>query len=129
MMAKVNGRAMEIRVPFPGSLASDKDPRKRSICRLMASMPTPRPETPVTARAVEKPGSRIRFEISLSLRTASRAMSCFSMALARTASRSMPRPSSSTLMTTCDPTWSAESRMVARRGLPLAIRSSGGSTA
>ena len=60
--------------PAPGLLLISMDPRSASTLRRTTSMPTPRPETSVTSRAVEKPGARIRRE-DLRLRRAASAPS------------------------------------------------------
>ena len=56
MIARVSGILRVTVEPRPGSLVSDKEPRKVSRLRWTTSMPTPRPEISVTRVAVEKPG-------------------------------------------------------------------------
>ena len=90
-------------------------------------MPTPRPETSDTWRAVEKPGVMISARVSASLSRAAASMSPFSTARARTASTSSPRPSSVTWISTLAPEWRAERWMVAVGFLPAARRASGDS--
>ncbi len=70
------------------------EPCSASTLRRTTSMPTPRPETSVTSRAVEKPGARIREKISASESRAAPSISPCSSARVRTASTSSPRPSS-----------------------------------
>ncbi len=73
---------------------------------------------------MEKPGNKTKFTVSLSLSFASGAMILCSTALARTAARLMPCPSSSTLTTTSEPVCTADRRIVPRRDLPAIKRSS-----
>jgi hypothetical protein len=55
-MASVTGRRNTKLVPFPGSVRISIDPPRARIRVMATSMPTPRPDTLVTASAVEKPG-------------------------------------------------------------------------
>ena len=94
---------------------------------LTTSMPTPRPDTSVTCRAVEKPGSRIKSSSSRGdIRSSSGSvLSRMASALARTAWGSMPRPSSRISMRTWPSSCAAVSVIWPDGGLPLATRSSG----
>ncbi len=125
MMASVSGSRMRMVEPLPRWLSTATVPRSPSIDRLTTSIPTPRPETLETARAVEKPGRKIRANSSLSESLASASTSPRSRALARMAAGSSPAPSSWISMQTLGPEWKAESRMVPRGGLPAAARASG----
>jgi hypothetical protein len=93
---------------------------------LTTSMPTPRPDTSVTTSAVEKPGSKIRFQTSASVIESGAAMPR-SRALASSLARFRPLPSSRTSMTIEPPWCEAERLIVPCSGLPLARRSSGDS--
>jgi hypothetical protein len=90
-------------------------------------MPTPRPDTSVIFRAVEKPGARISEKISASLSCASADTRPFSTARARTASAMIPPPSSETPIKTLALECRADRRMVAVERFPSAERTSAGS--
>ena len=67
MMASVRRQAQRHRdARARAGLAISIDPCSASTLRRTTSMPTPRPETSVTSRAVEKPGARISEKISAS---------------------------------------------------------------
>ena len=87
-------------------------------------MPTPRPDTSLTASAVEKPGAKISAQTSASSRL-SGACRPRSRALASSRWRDRPRPSSRTSMT-IEPPW-CDAASVSRpvSGLPAARRSAG----
>ena len=85
----------------------------------------------MTCRAVEKPGTKMRFITSRreSSRTASAVASPRCTATSRTRSSSIPAPSSSTTISTWLPFCSAASRTRPARGFPARARASGGSMA
>ena len=56
-MASVSGRRMVKREPSPGFVSMCSAPPSFLISLATTSMPTPRPESVLTAPAVEKPGS------------------------------------------------------------------------
>ena len=60
----------QTRVPLPGVLVSSTRPPSRSMFVRTTSIPTPRPETPVTRAAVEKPGMKMIFRACASVRAA-----------------------------------------------------------
>ena len=66
MIASVRGSRSVTVSPAPGRLAISIVPRIASTLRRTMSIPTPRPETSVTSRAVEKPGARMSARISAS---------------------------------------------------------------
>ena len=96
---------------------------------LTTSMPTPRPDTSETDRAVEKPGSRIRENSSRGdIRSSSDSVfSRMASALSRTAWGSMPRPSSRISMRIWPSSCAALSVIRPTAGLPFATRSAGAS--
>ena len=102
-------------------------PRKASTLRRTTSIPTPRPETSVTSRAVENPGAKMSAKISVSLSRASAATSPFSMARSRTASPSIPAPSSATRIRTWRRSAAPKDGWLPRGGFPAARRTSGDS--
>ena len=106
-------------MPRPARVRTSTRPRSASTAERTASRPTPRPDTPLTCRAVVSPGSKIAVNASASVITRP--------ALARTRSTSIPRPSSETAITTSPPICVAWSRTTASSGFPCAARSSGGS--
>lgn len=59
-MANVSGMRMTKRVPAPGREATETTPPIAWMFSRTTSRPTPRPETLVTARAVEKPGTKMK---------------------------------------------------------------------
>ena len=67
MMARVRGILILRVVPLPKRLDTPTVPPIFSMFVLTTSIPTPRPETFVTLSAVEKPGSKMRLQISLSV--------------------------------------------------------------
>ena len=87
-------------------------PDRFAMLFFTTSMPTPRPESEVTCRAVEKPGTKMRFITSRrdSSRTACAVASPRATATSRTRSSSIPAPSSSTTIWTWLPLCSADSR-------------------
>ena len=62
-MASVSGILMRNKVPCPSVLVKLTEPFKASTFFLTTSMPTPRPDSPVTCSAVEKPGKKISSRI------------------------------------------------------------------
>ncbi|NLS29114.1 hypothetical protein S2M10_41340 [Sphingomonas sp. S2M10] len=113
--------------PSPGTEVMSIAPRRLSMVRLTTSMPTPRPDRLVTAAAVEKPGWKISWSSSLSLSCWPGWIRPCASALARTRSRSIPRPSSWMVISTSPPAWWAERRTWPVAGLPAAMRSASGS--
>src|SRR4051812_28555324 len=101
-MASVSGMRRRMTVPSPGCDSTSMVPPMDSMLVLTTSMPTPRPETLVTAAAVEKPGRKIscRTSVGLILARASWVSRPRSTALAPTLAGSMPAPSSATSTTT-----------------------------
>ena len=90
-------------------------------------MPTPRPEMLEIDCAVEKPGAKISRSISSFDMITSGTTRPFSIALARTRSRSIPRPSSAMRIRMRPDLCSADSVSVPSGDLPAARRSSAGS--
>ena len=85
-------------VPCPGVERTSTAPLMRSRFLRTTSIPTPRPDTSDRTLAVEKPGSKMKFQASRSSMVAGSALSRpRSAALASIASRSRPLPSSLTL--------------------------------
>ena len=66
-MASVSGMRSRQTVPMPASDSTSIVPPMASMLVLTTSMPTPRPETLVTAAAVEKPGRKISWRMSVGL--------------------------------------------------------------
>lgn len=123
--ASVRGRLSEKLDPLPSSDWMPMRPPSAWMFLRTTSMPTPRPEMLETTAAVEKPGAKIRLSISSSDSCASGAMMPRSIALALTRARSMPRPSSATVMT-MRPDWCAADRVTTPSpSLPAALRSAG----
>src|SRR3954465_7846862 len=58
-MARVSGMRSRMQVPSPACDSTSMVPPIASMLVLTTSMPTPRPETLVTAAAVENPGRKI----------------------------------------------------------------------
>ena len=56
---KVNGKVIRNVEPFPTTLSNEIVPFKLLIFSLTTSIPTPRPDTPVTSLFVEKPAWKI----------------------------------------------------------------------
>ena len=99
-IASVSGILMIKLVPAPAADFSSTVPPICSILLRTTSMPTPRPEMLVTCAAVEKPGAKMKLQISpsdLPTRSASLARPV-SMALALMRAASRPRPSSAISM-------------------------------
>ena len=67
MMARVRGSWMMNLVPTPGTVSTSTRPFRRSMDFSTTSRPTPRPETSVTASAVEKPSEKMSWIASRSL--------------------------------------------------------------
>ena len=130
-MASVSGILMRNVVPMPTRLCTSIVPPIFSMFVFTTSMPTPRPETFVTAAAVEKPGRKIRLVTSRApIRATCSAVSRpFSTALAPMTAGSMPLPSSVISMLTWPPSWKARSSSRPSAGLPAATRTSGVSMA
>ena len=74
MIASVSGRRTLTLMPKPSDDSISTDPPSAVMLRLTTSIPTPRPETSVTTSAVEKPGAKIRFQTSASVRLSGAAM-------------------------------------------------------
>ncbi len=106
-MARVSGIFMVNSVPAPGSLDRSMVPPMRSMLVLTTSMPTPRPDTAVTAAAVEKPGRKMKDWICWSVMPASSVSLANPLAtiLLRICATARPRPSSPTSMTIWPPSW------------------------
>jgi len=87
-------------VPRSSVVSISISPFTDFIMLITTSMPTPRPEMPVTVSAVEKPGLKIRLSFAvLSMHAASASViTPLLMAEAASLSGSMPRPSSRTSM-------------------------------
>src|SRR3954470_339247 len=66
-MASVSGIRSRQTVPSPASDSTSIVPPMASMLVLTTSMPTPRPDTLVTAAAVEKPGRKIICRMSCGL--------------------------------------------------------------
>src|SRR5215212_1702501 len=66
-MARVSGMRSRHTVPRPASDSTSMVPPMASMLVLTTSMPTPRPETLVTAAAVENPGRKISCRMSAGL--------------------------------------------------------------
>ena len=125
MIISVVGRCTTICVPAPNVVSTSMVPPNFSRVTFTTSIPTPRPDNPVTASAVENPGLKINL-----LASASRIFSAsaweirpFLTAFALTLLVSIPRPSSRTEITTCPPSFLASKQMVPDASLPAANRS------
>ncbi len=127
MMARVNGRVRRNAVPSPGRLVTSMRPRRASTRSRTTSSPTPRPESVPAVSRVEKPGSKIRRNSVSGSGRASEGSMFRATARFRTASASMPAPSSAMRMATLPPAWRAEMEMRPVSGFPAAFRSAGGS--
>ena len=90
------------------------------MLRRTTSMPTPRPDTSLTASAVEKPGRKIRLWICSSVKAASWAIRPRSRAFARMRDLLRPAPSSLTSMMMLPPSWNALSSRIPVSFLPAA---------
>ena len=112
MIARVSGSLRVTDVPVPSSLLTSTDPLKPSTVFFTTSMPTPLPDTLVTAADVEKPGAKIREKISFSDISASGEISPFSTAFRRSFSLCNPLPSSVMSMSTFPPECFAERTIV-----------------
>src|SRR4028118_1381909 len=101
-MARVSGMRSRQTVPRPGSDSTSMVPPMASMLVLTTSIPTPRPETLVTAAAVENPGRKIICRTSCGpIRDSwSAGTRPRSTALAPMRAGSMPAPSSATSTTT-----------------------------
>ena len=95
-IASVSGILMMKLVPRPSIDFSSIVPPIFSMLVLTTSMPTPRPDTLVTASAVEKPALKMKFWICWSVRLATSAsvVSPLAIAFALIFSAARPRPSS-----------------------------------
>ena len=96
MIASVSGILMVKVVPRPSCVLMSMTPPISSILVFTTSMPTPRPDTEVTAFAVEKPGWKMNFATwaSVILSISDWLATLRSTALRRMAARSRPLPSS-----------------------------------
>ena len=124
MIASVSGRRTVKVVPTPSSVFTSTSPPRASMLDFTTSSPTPRPEISVIFFAMEKLGRNSRLMISfwLIVSACSSVMTPRSIALLRTASTSIPLPSSPTWMMTLLPSWNALRKMLPTSGLPFAIR-------
>ena len=93
-MASVSGILMVTEEPSPATDLTSMVPPIWSILVRTTSMPTPRPDTEVTAAAVEKPGAKMNLWIWASVIFSSSASLTrpFEMALALIRSVLRPRP-------------------------------------
>ena len=64
MLASVSGVRICMVVPLPACVVTWTVPFNLSMTERTTSIPTPRPETSVTAAAVLKPGSKIKLRAS-----------------------------------------------------------------
>ncbi len=130
MIASVIGSVIVIFVPMPTSLVMSTTPPSFAMFVLATSRPTPRPLRSVAISLVVKPGMKTRRE-HLARRQLPGLFGRKDSAPHRggraRVSGSIPRPSSSTSMTTWLPFWNALSAMVPIGGLPTRRRSSRGS--
>ncbi|GJE61227.1 hypothetical protein MPOCJGCO_3348 [Methylobacterium trifolii] len=106
-MASVRGILMVKVVPRPSCVLMSMTPPMVSMLVLTTSMPTPRPETEVTALAVEKPASKMNFETCASVIRSTSAWLAMprSTAFLRMAARSRPLPSSEISIVMVPPSW------------------------
>ena len=125
--ARVSGRRIEKRVPAPGRLATSTRPPAAAVCAFTTSMPTPRPETAETSRAVLKPETKIRFTRRRSSTRSSAPSRPRARACAAMRSRSSPAPSSAISMAISLPSWRTVSSMLPVSALPAARRAAGAS--
>ena len=116
----VVGRRSIIVVPRPNSDLNSTVPFNASIADRTMSMPTPRPDTSLSAAAVEKPGRKIksRAASSVNCSACSGVINPPIRALARMAFASIPRPSSETWTTMAAPSREVRSRIMPADGLP-----------
>ena len=126
-MARVNGRRTTKRVPCPGRESMVTEPPSCLISLATTSMPTPRPDSWVTWLAVEKPAWKMNCCTSWSGSGVFSAISPRSMALRRTASVSMPLPSSARVITTSPPSRESSRLTWPLSSLPAPRRCSGSS--
>ena len=126
-IATVRGSLSTKRVMRPGSVSTWISPLSRLTLVRTTSRPIPRPDVRVTADAVLKPVTNIRFKASRSESAAASADGSRprSTARRRSSSASIPRPSSSTSTSTNPPAWEAERVRRPSAGLPTRSRSSG----
>ena len=123
-MARVSGIFSVKQLPFPFSLEMEITPPIFSTFRFTTSIPTPLPEYSVTSVFVENPGARRRERISFFVYSSSGLVSMpLALAFARTASGSIPRPSSVTEIITSLPVCSAARTISPCGSFPAAIRS------
>ena len=115
-MASVSGRRMVKREPSPCFVSMCSAPPSFLISLATTSMPTPRPDSVLTAPAVEKPGSSTSCMMSSSESCWSARTRPTEMPLSRIALRFMPAPSSETSTTTSEP-----SRCSAMVMVPLSL--------
>ncbi len=128
-IAIVRGSFRTKRVMRPASVSTWISPLSRLTLVRTTSRPTPRPEVWVTAEAVLKPGTKIRFRTSPSGSVAASAAgrNPRSTAWRRSISVSIPRPSSSTSTRMKLPSWEAERVTWPEAALPRLSRSAAGS--
>ena len=127
-IASVTGSRSTNVVPFPSSERISIVPPSARMRVMATSIPTPRPDTLVTASAVEKPG-RASTRKSCSSVSASACVSTTPSRCARSRilRRSTPRPSSATVIVTLARSRCAVSTTSPSGGLPRRRRSAGGS--
>ena len=106
-MASVSGILMVKVVPRPAVVAMSIRPPMVSMLVLTTSMPTPRPETEVTAAAVENPAWKMNLATWASVirSTSAWATSPRSTAFWRIAARLRPLPSSAISIVIVPPSW------------------------
>ena len=125
-IARVIGRRIVIEVPSNARVCNSTEPPSARAFDCTASTPTPRPDNPETASTVENPGCAMQRN-SCSSSSARTAGSTKPIAFARASTfvRSMPRPSSLTLISTAARSRAALSVSRPARGFPSASRTSG----
>jgi len=104
-------------------------PDSLAMLVLTTSMPTPRPDSSVACSRVLKPGWKIRLTASGGVIdvASSGVTRPRRTPTSRIFTQSIPRPSSSTSITTRLPFWNARSSILPAGALPSALRSPGSS--
>ncbi len=126
-IAAVIGTTSDVTVPSRGREESSTRPPSASMVALTASIPTPRPDTSLTLLRVERPGRNTSAATCSGGRSSARSPCSrpAATARARTVSRSMPPPSSSTEMRIESRSRRAWMQMRPASCLPSRRRSSG----